>query len=156
VDADNADGKAGWATKLTELLVGQRELVAEWLLDRIRDNVNLNSDFNAIGVVKDERLIGGVLYHCYRRSDVMADLEIVIAGEPGWLSRDRLNKFFHYPYVDLNCTRTTVVCSKKNRKARKLAERLGYRFEGQIRKAMQDGADAMVYGMLKDECRWLD
>lgn len=140
---------------MTDLLVGQREVVAKWLLDRIRDNVNVNSDFNAIGVVRDGGLIGAVLYHCYRRSDAVADLEIVIAGEPGWLSRDRLNKFFHYPYVDLGCTRTTVVVSKKNRRARKLAERLGYRLEGQIRKAMQDGADAMVYGMLKQECRWI-
>lgn len=140
---------------MIELVAGNREVIGPWVLGQIRDNVNLNTDFNTIGIVRDGALIGGVIYHCYRSSDVVTDVEMVAAGVPGWLSKRSLKAIFGYPFADLGCTRVTVICSKKNKRARKMVEGLGYTLEGKVRRAMQDGADAMIYGMLKQECRWI-
>jgi RimJ/RimL family protein N-acetyltransferase len=39
--------------------------------------------------------------------------------------------------------------------ARKFDEHVGFIQEGVIRQAFEDGEDAILYGMLKSECKWI-
>lgn len=99
---------------------------------------------------RDGRLKGAVLYTNYR-SDC---IEMTCAGEPGWLTRDAVKAFFAYPFVQLGCRRVSALAARNNKASRALAEKLGFKLEGVIRQGFTTG-DAMLYGLLKTECRWL-
>jgi RimJ/RimL family protein N-acetyltransferase len=43
-----------------------------------------------------------------------------------------------------------------NIEARRFDENLGFVQEGIIRRGADDGTDMILYGMLKEECRWLE
>jgi RimJ/RimL family protein N-acetyltransferase len=107
---------------------------------------------SGIGVVSHGALIGGVAYADYTGADVRCS----IAGvTPKWLSRDVLKQIFFYPFDALNCRRVTVLVSDKNARSQRLARGLGFTPEGLLREGMCDGSDALVFGMLKNECRWI-
>ena len=139
------------------ILTGQRDLVAAWLVSKIRDMPSFNSkEFEAIGVVKDGELIGGVLYcHYSGLPDGTFDIHMSCAGEPGWLTKATLRAFFSYPFGQLGCSRVTTLAAKANKKARDLNKRLGFVHEGTIRGAFGENKHGILFGMLKKECRWI-
>lgn len=124
--------------------------VVKYLTERVRDFESYGV-YAAMASIDCNRIIGAVVYQNYRSTDI----EMVCAGEPGWLNRSALRAYFSYPYVQLKCRRTTVVCHRKNKHARAFVERLGWRLEGVHRKAMPDGGDAISYGMLREDCPWI-
>ena len=93
-----------------------------------------------------------VLYTDYEKA---LNCRMHVAGAGNWLSRTALSVFFSYPFEELGLRRITTLVEKKNRRARKLNEGLGFVREGCLRKGARNGDNLIVYGMLKDECRWL-
>jgi RimJ/RimL family protein N-acetyltransferase len=83
------------------------------------------------------------------------DLWITAAGETGWASRKMLKAIFHFAFDTMPCNRVSTAIAATNKTALDFAQRLGFQLEGQMRGAWPDGSDAMLYGMLKDECPWL-
>ncbi len=105
----------------------------------------------AIGIAEDGSLIAGAVYHNYRDYDI----EISFAADSAkWATRTHIREIFHYPFNQLGCVRLTTVTGRKNKRARKLDEGLGFKLEGVIRKGYDGKQDANVYGMLKHECKW--
>lgn len=94
--------------------------------------------------------LGAVLYTNYRDESI----EMSCAGTPGWMTKGNLRGFFGFPFGDLMCRRITGIVHRKNKTARKINERLGFKLEGVCRHGFKDG-DAMIYGMIKKECRWI-
>jgi RimJ/RimL family protein N-acetyltransferase len=112
------------------------------------------SDFAALGVVRRDRLIGGVVYHHYRQGD--RSVEVTAAFEhPHWTLPGTLRALFDYPFNQLGVVRITAIASRRNKRARRLLAGLGFRLEGVVRKALDGRDDAFIFGMLRDECRWL-
>lgn len=140
------------------ILVGQRELVAAYLKSKIRDmGEPPTKDYEGIGVVKDDRIIGGVLYTDYREiAPGEHDIRMHCAGEPGWLTRASIRVFFEYPFIQLRCIRVTAIVSKANRRARDLDERLGFKLEGCVKDGFGTGRDGLVFGMTRRNCRWIE
>lgn len=138
------------------ILLGRKEQVAEWVLARIKGSERslFNGQwYEAIGFLSGgPDLIGGVVYQNWRGTDI----EILGAGRPGWLTRTHLLAIFTYPFIQLGCNRVTAIVDKRNKHARQFVERLGFKYEGCCREAMPGGANAIIYGMLKTECRWID
>ena len=143
------------------ILTGQRDLVAAWMVSKIRDMPAFNSkEFEAIGVVRDGQLIGGVLYaHYSGLPDGTFDIHMSCAGEGPWLTKATLRAFFEYPFKQLNCSRVTTLAAKCNRKSRDLTERLGFAHEGTVRGAFGtfNGVrrDGILFGLLRDDCKWI-
>jgi hypothetical protein len=77
------------------------------------------------------------------------------AGDPGWLTRKSLRAFFHFPFVQLKCRRVTGIVHRKNKRARDVNERMGFRLEGVCKHGFETG-DAIIYGMTRAECRWIE
>jgi hypothetical protein len=96
------------------------------------------------------KLLGAVLYINYRGPSI----EMTSAGEPGWLTRTHLKAFFDYPFNQLGVRRVTGIVHRKNRHARKINERLGFKLEGVCRHGFKDG-DACIYGLIRNDCRWI-
>ncbi|ULQ46941.1 GNAT family N-acetyltransferase [Flagellatimonas centrodinii] len=132
------------------VVCGADDAVAALLTERI--GIAEWGAFTTIGVMKDGRLVGGFLYNNFRGYD----LDISTAGETGFLTRRTLRACFAYPFEQLNCRRVTALVSKRNRASRRVVSGVGFRLEGVARQAHFTGADLCIYGMLKNECRWIN
>lgn len=93
-----------------------------------------------------------VLYNNY---DPNIGIMMSVAGVGNWLHRSALAVFFGYPFQELGLRRVTTLVAKRNKRARKLNEGLGFVREGCFRQGAPNGDNLFVYGMLKSECRWL-
>lgn len=132
-------------------IYGQDARVAQWVAKRVDEE-----DFDgckAIGVERNGVLIAGVVYTMYTGPSICMH----VAGEPGshWLSQEFLYRVFAYPFLQLKCYRVTGLVRADNLHAQRFDEKLGFVREGLMRKAASDGTDMIVYGMLREDCRFL-
>ncbi len=105
--------------------------------------------FNAIGLVIKERLVAGVIYNTHEA----ANSYMHVAGLH--FTPDFLFAVFDYPFNELRKERVTAFINAGNKKAIKLVKHLGFKPEGRLRK-YYGTEDAVIYGMLKSECRFLE
>lgn len=108
--------------------------------------------YYAIGFATRGKPAGAVLFNNYRHPDI----HVHWAGEPGWLTKGHIKAIFDYPFNQLKCERVTALIDKANKASRVPVEKLGFRYEGNLRKSQKNGNDTIVYGMLKSECKWID
>lgn len=133
------------------IIYSQDDRVVPWVAERIGE-----TDFGgctSIGQEENGELICGVVYNWF----MGPSCAMHVAAVPGkrWLTYEFLNRVFTYPFIQLGCNRVTGMVRADNYKAQKLDEHLGFKREGLIRQATWDKQDMIVYGMLKDECRWI-
>lgn len=135
------------------IIYGQEDRVVPWVGHRVNEDDFSENDV-AIGMEEDGEIIAGVVYNWYTGPSICMH----VAAEPGkhWLTRQFLYAAFAYPFIQLNCNRVTGLVRVDNLKAQKLDEHLGFVREGILRKAADDKTDFILYGMLKEECRWLE
>ena len=134
------------------VIYGQDDKVVAWVGERIDED-----DFGkavGIGLEEDEGLIAGVVFNLYTGPSICMH----VAATPGrrWMTRDFLYRSFAYPFLQLNCNRITGLVREDNLDAQRFDEHLGFKREGLMRKAASDGTNFILYGMLKEECRWLE
>jgi RimJ/RimL family protein N-acetyltransferase len=104
--------------------------------------------------IKDGALVAAVVWHGY--DALTRNCEVAIAAaERGWCSREFLRRAFRVPFEALECRRVTARINVTNTRSRRLCEGLGFVLEGLLRKADVDGGDVLIYGLLKEECRFL-
>lgn len=134
------------------VIYGQNERVIPWVGQRIDED-----DFGSaesIGLEQDGKLIAGVVWNLYNGPSLCMH----VASEPGvrWLNKEFLFRSFAYPFLQLGCHRVTGLVRVDNLEAQRFDEHLGFKREGLIRRGASDGTDIILYGMLKEECRWLE
>lgn len=61
---------------------------------------------------------------------------------------------FEYVFGQLRCKRCTSITRKNNTRARGFLEALNFVLEGNVRKGYDGKNDALVYGLLAEECRF--
>lgn len=134
------------------VVYGQDSRVCKWVADRIGDG-ELGFDCHGIGLEQDGELIAGVGYNIY----TVAAICMHVAAVPGkrWMTRDFLWRAFAYPFLQLKCNRVTALVRVDNEESKRFVLHLGFKYEGLLRQAANDGQDMIVFGMLRDECRWL-
>ena len=75
--------------------------------------------------------------------------------DPRWASKENLRALGVWVFGDLGCTRMTTLTEKQNKRSRKFQEGVGFKHEGKLRKATDNG-DIIVYGLTKqDHSAWL-
>lgn len=131
------------------IVIGRDREIAEWVGQRLKTNF---VEFRAIGLAYRGKLIAGVVYHNYRPPK---NIEMSIASDsPRWATRSSLNVFFSYPFQQLGCSRVTAITDAGATHTRNFLERLGFVQEGLLRDGNPED-DAVIYGLLKRECRWI-
>jgi len=137
---------------MKSIVYGQDERVMKWVGERL-DETDFGPGSIAIGLERDGELIAGVVYNMYSKASICMN----VAAVPGkdWLSRSFLYATFAYPFVQLKCNRVTALVKMNNEISKKFVQSLGWKPEGCMRKASTDGQDMLVYGMLREECRWI-
>jgi hypothetical protein len=109
--------------------------------------------YTAIGQVNEQGIIiGGCVITNYTKRDCHGHL----AGQGNWLTRRFLGECFRHIFIKLGCVRCTGIVAESNLRAQRFDEGLGFIHEGTLRRFLPNGEDAMIYGMLREECRWLN
>jgi RimJ/RimL family protein N-acetyltransferase len=139
---------------MKHLVLNASDAVCDWVYRQLDEKYTNLTNCTGVGIADhNKRLIAGVVYSHYDgEHDIMMT---VAASTHRWLSRNILYALFAYPFLDLNCTRVTAVTAKKNKKARKFLEGLGFKLEGRLRRKYGK-TDGLIYGMLKQECKWIE
>ena len=106
-----------------------------------------------IGVIRNRILLGGVVFHEYQPHyrSIMVSYAF---DRPSWLTREVLTSLCVYAFIQEDVQRICTLAPKKNKRSRRLVEFIGFKLEGCARKGYGND-DAMIYGMLKHECRWI-
>ena len=109
--------------------------------------------FVAFAVLNDnDEFVAGVVITNYRDWDC----EISCASETPTAWRPEVcNVIFSYIFEQLHCVRCTSSTTRGNKRARGFLEALGFQLEGKLRRAYDGTRDALVYGLLAGDCRFL-
>lgn len=143
------------------LVFNHDEQVAQFVSDHIPQmlGARFNDPFHAVGVIRENALVGGVVFYNkrYAPSGQLVDIEMSGAfTTPDWCRPSTLRALFKFPFVVLDAARMTTITSKKNKRARMIDEGLGFKYEGCHPQAIDGVQDAVSYGLLRKNCLWLD
>jgi RimJ/RimL family protein N-acetyltransferase len=131
------------------LVLGWDRAVARWVGQQV--DIEDFGVCTAIGIADDRGLVAGVVYNQFDFPDVRAT---IASTTPRWCSRTALHAIFWYPFEQLKYQRITAVTESTNQPVMAFLCKLGFSQEGVLRQRFTTG-DAVIYGMLRDECRWL-
>lgn len=107
-------------------------------------------DVTAVSLVDDnDNFKAVVVYSAYTNTNI--DMHIASLPGSNWLSRSFFNAAFYLPFKILGVPRITGLIRGSNMNAAWFVQRLGFREEGRMRKAFEDGEDLLLYGLLKEE-----
>ena len=136
---------------MKRVIYSENDRVVSWVAERI-DEQRFEGAVG-IGLEEDGELIAGVVFNMYTGPSI----SMHVAAVPGrrWMTREYLWRCFAYPFLQLGCRRITGLVRVDNLEAQKFDEHLGFKREGLLRQACDDGTDMIVYGMLKSECRFI-
>lgn len=104
----------------------------------------------AFGIIRNGQITGGIAFNNYRKFSV--DMSAVLDCA---LTRAELRTLCDYAFNQLDCKRVTAITGKKNKKARKALEIIGFKLEGVHPRGLDGREDAMSFGLLKETCKWI-
>lgn len=107
--------------------------------------------YTALGVVRSGFLLGGVVFHNFKPEDGIIEMSGA-SSRADWLRPSTLRRLFSYPFVQLGCVNLITITGRKNMRARKIDEFLGFRLVGIIHRRNEDAA---LYEMPRSRCRWI-
>lgn len=139
---------------MKHILANQDALVAKWVSSRIAIFEYGSTPYTALGLMNQAgMIIAGCVYQNYTKRDIHMHAAALL--DRRWLNRHFLGECFRYPFEQLDCHRVTGLVPSKNQDAQRFDEHLGFVYEGKIRGILPDGDDLIIYGMLREECRFL-
>jgi len=136
---------------MKRIILNQSEAITDWVAAKIGEK-SIPMAYG-VGLEHHGKLVAGVVYaqktHCNVLMHVASD------GSRQWMTPEYLGFCFAYPFNHLKCERVTGFVRADNIDAQRFDEHLGFIREGRLRRACADGTDLIVYGMLREECRFL-
>lgn len=112
----------------------------------------VEAPYTTIAVQSEKGIHCACVYQNFRGCDIEMACAI---DDKRSLTKGALSIFFSYPFNQLNCVRVTTIVSRRNKASRRFVEKLGFKLEGVVRKVIDGKTDAIIYGMLRSECRWI-
>jgi len=108
----------------------------------------------AWGIERDGKIFGALIFNHHHPE--IGDIEWnVVVPDGTWMTRELLETIFDYVFNQLECVRMSLTLPKGAKKNRAVAEKLGFIMEGTKRKGFPGGSNAILYGLLKEDCKWL-
>lgn len=120
----------------------------DWLAARV--GMAWSTDFCAIGRVVDRQLVGVVGYNSFTG----ASCQMHMAGEGRWMTREFLQRAFHYPFLAWGFPMVFGTVPSGNTRALDIDRRLGFKELIYIPGAHPDGGLHLLQ-MLREDCRWI-
>lgn len=133
------------------LLLNDAERLIPWAEKAI--GVSFFSDARAIGWGDDETIRAAAIYD--RWSDIDCSVHLASDRTGRWMTRQFLAAGFHYPFITNGLRRITGLVQADNPEALRLDLHMGWKREGILREAGENGCDIILLGMLRSECRFI-
>lgn len=138
------------------LLYGENERVGQWVNRRCGVCHRPYGNFQAIGILNNETLVGGLCFF----DEQVRDISVAMAlDSPLSAMRGRIADVMAYPFIQLEKPRVSAQIAVSNKRSRKFVEGMGFVLEGIKRQAANDGEDLAVYGLLREDFKfkeWID
>jgi RimJ/RimL family protein N-acetyltransferase len=125
-------------------LIAVGEEVARFVSDSL--GFGLCPPYAAMGIERDGKIIGGVLFNHFEGADV----HVSIAGT-GW-TPGFMRAVGHYVFSQLDCERMTAITEQPA--VVKIAKRMGGEVEGKMRNHFGAGRDGTVIGILRADFKY--
>ena len=129
-------------------MIVSNESVGHWVAEKLGCGY-FAARSNAIGLMKDNKLIAGVIYENWNRRSIMCHIAV-----EGRLTRLYVGAIFNYAFNVCNVEKIIVPVESHNLKSIKLIENMGFTEEGRIKDSQPNG-DIILYTMAKGDCRFL-
>jgi hypothetical protein len=127
--------------------------------DYIKKNACISADlgdmFSYIGFVEDDKILGGFLFSDYDGNNIWVHLAL---ESPLVCTKNRIKYVFEYGFKQIGCNRMTALCRNGYKRNERLLSGTGFVKEGVVRKCFKINGeyfDGAIYGMLKEECKWI-
>ncbi len=135
------------------VIYGRRDELVEWAEKRI-PGCKFRDDAQTIGLATpDGEIIASTVFDTF--SDSSCFVSVAADTSRNWLTRAYLYHCFAYPFIQCDFRRISCVISQSNAASLKFTRACGWAQEGIVRAGGFDGEDAVLFGMLRRECRWL-
>src|SRR4249920_579341 len=109
--------------------------------------------YQALAILDDQgAFIAGVVVSEWRGHD--CQISCATESSAAWRP-NVLQGVFNYIFVQLGCVRCTSVTKKSNKRCRDFLTGLGFVLEGRLRMGYDGVKDALIYGFLASECRYI-
>lgn len=140
------------------MIITQPKEEIAYFVSSIIDCPNYWGEYTALAQVDKKGIVVGLLYNNFSPGESgIIDCQMHVAARTGakWAKPEFLYHIFNYPFSQMGCKRVTAIVKKKHKKYINFYKKLGFEQEGVLRSFFLDG-DAVILGMLKSECKWLD
>ena len=140
------------------VLYGADAEVAKFVRSRMPDEAQRLGGFPeggtiGLGIVNDKgELVAGVVGFHFRKHECSG---AVACDNPKVWTPSVLRQLFRYPFVQKDYARLTAYTDSENVKMQRLLRGVGFKLEGRLRKGLDGKKDLLVFGLLKEECRFL-
>jgi len=111
-------------------------------------------DAVAIGLERDSELRGVAVFDTFTPTSCMVHL--ASDGSRRWMTRELITRVFAYPFLQCRFRRISCIASETNTDSLRIIRHFGWVQEGVIREGGTEGEDLLLFGMLREECRFLD
>ena len=127
--------------------------IANWIADKIpyTDRID-QARCIAFRHKQTKKIVYGGAFNEHRGRDIQYH---AACTDPKVLTKGRIELLFWYGFMVFNTARISCVVAKSNKRSQKVVEGLGWKREGLIREFYAADDDAILYGMLRNECKWI-
>ncbi|MBN8945226.1 MAG: GNAT family N-acetyltransferase [Rhizobiales bacterium] len=122
------------------------EPAVRWVAGRL--GVSFPKGSTALALTLDGEMVGGAVFCGFTGRDI--EVSVAASRTLAW-PRGFLARVGAYVFGELGCARMTVLTRASNRAVIRIAPRLGAISEGVKRNYFEDGADALLFGILKED-----
>ncbi len=137
---------------MARTIIADTSRVGEFVMARMPFGLRW-TNYKAIGIERDDRIVAGVVYEGMSSCDVNIHCAI---DDPSAVNYAWMFTVFDYPFNQCKLARVTGLVPISNKKALEFdIDKVGFKVEGIVRKALPGGEDVVILGMLKDECKWI-
>ena len=134
------------------LVFGQDRMICDYVAAGLGLKERWTNCFG-IGVDIEGTIRAGVVIELLTSFDAAMT---IFSETPRVASRNAFRQVFRFVFDDLKMKRVTMEVHPKNQRSRKLAEFLGARLEGKKRRGLDGRRNALIYGLLPEECRFYE
>lgn len=149
---DNRIDRSHRILRFGNVIYGADDEIARWVGRQIPGFMHMPGA-RALGVVKDNRVVAGVVYE--RCNGAHVEASIAARAGSSWADRRTLFHLFAYPFLQLKVDAITVLVAQTNLVSLNLATKLGFHPVAIIPFAAQGGCPLIVLQMTRDQCRWI-
>jgi RimJ/RimL family protein N-acetyltransferase len=128
------------------VIADKAEQVAAWASKRL--GTKFVAPYSAIGFETDEgKPVGALIFNDYTGENI--EMSVV-----GLWTKKMFRVAGDYTFNQLGVQRVTARTNINKKKVISVLVAAGFRVEGRARRYYPDGSDALLFGMLKEECDW--